>query len=179
MFPFLVYVDYAVAEAAFGWADDPGSKEGLHRLLGIIEPAPFDLTAALRFAGFPFRRGKSDGWIAAHTLALGLVLVTNNEDFADVPGPEHRELDSRVSWAAHPHPLPGNASGPLGHSLAGRALEEIWSLETVQIRDFADRHRSVDDTPAGGGAGMVMRADVLARAVDHVLEQRPGRTRRR
>jgi tRNA (guanine37-N1)-methyltransferase len=65
--------------------------------------------------------------------------------------------------------------GPLGHSLAGRALADgIWSLETVQIRDFAtDRHRSVDDTPAGGGAGMVMRADVLAAAVDHVLERRP------
>ncbi|MEA3015463.1 MAG: tRNA (guanine37-N1)-methyltransferase [Sphingomonadales bacterium] len=65
--------------------------------------------------------------------------------------------------------------GPLGHSLAGRALaEELWSLETVQIRDFAtDRHRSVDDTPAGGGAGMVMRADVLAAAVDEVLTRRP------
>ena len=59
--------------------------------------------------------------------------------------------------------------GPLGISLAGRGLTEgAWSLETIQIRDFAtDRHRSVDDTPAGGGAGMVMRADVLARAVDH------------
>jgi tRNA (guanine37-N1)-methyltransferase len=65
--------------------------------------------------------------------------------------------------------------GPLGTSLAGRAMGEgIWSLETVQIRDFAtDRHRSVDDTPAGGGAGMVMRADVLALAVDSVLERRP------
>ncbi len=59
--------------------------------------------------------------------------------------------------------------GALGMSLAGRALEAgIWSLDTVQIRDFAtDRHRTVDDTPAGGGAGMVMRADVLARAIDH------------
>jgi tRNA (guanine37-N1)-methyltransferase len=59
--------------------------------------------------------------------------------------------------------------GPLGLSLAGRALAGgLWELETVQIRDFAtDRHRSVDDTPAGGGAGMVMRADVLARAIDH------------
>ncbi|MFN4271669.1 MAG: tRNA (guanosine(37)-N1)-methyltransferase TrmD [Aliihoeflea sp.] len=59
--------------------------------------------------------------------------------------------------------------GPLGISLAGRALAAgTWSLETVQIRDFAtDRHRSVDDTPAGGGAGMVMRADVVARAIDH------------
>jgi len=59
--------------------------------------------------------------------------------------------------------------GPLGHSLSGRALEAgIWALETIQIRDFAnDRHRSVDDTPAGGGPGMVLRPDVLARAVDH------------
>lgn len=59
--------------------------------------------------------------------------------------------------------------GALGLSLAGRALEQgVWSLETVQIRDFAtDRHRTVDDTPAGGGAGMVMRADVVARAIDH------------
>ena len=65
--------------------------------------------------------------------------------------------------------------GPLGHSLAGRALQEgVWSLETVQIRDFAtDKHRSVDDTPAGGGAGMVMRADVLASAVDEVLALHP------
>ncbi|MFC6488568.1 tRNA (guanosine(37)-N1)-methyltransferase TrmD, partial [Nitratireductor sp. GCM10026969] len=49
--------------------------------------------------------------------------------------------------------------GPLALSLAGRAQEAgTWALETVQIRDFAtDRHRSVDDTPAGGGAGMVMR----------------------
>ena len=56
----------------------------------------------------------------------------------------------------------------LGMSLAGRALARgDWSLETVQIRDFAEgRHRNVDDTPAGGGAGMVMRADVLARALD-------------
>jgi tRNA (guanine37-N1)-methyltransferase len=60
--------------------------------------------------------------------------------------------------------------GPLGVSLAGKALQDgAWSLEAVQIRDFTvDRHRMVDDTPAGGGAGMVMKADVLARAVDHV-----------
>lgn len=58
--------------------------------------------------------------------------------------------------------------GPLGMALAGKALEaERWTLETVQIRDFAtDRHRSVDDTPAGGGAGMVMRPDILAKAID-------------
>ena len=59
--------------------------------------------------------------------------------------------------------------GPLGVSLAGRALEEgAWSLETIQIRDFAtDKHRTVDDTPAGGGAGMVLKVDVLARAIDY------------
>ena len=65
--------------------------------------------------------------------------------------------------------------GPLGESLAGRALADgVWELETVQIRDFAtDKHRSVDDTPAGGGPGMVMRADVLGAAVDHVLAGHP------
>ncbi len=58
--------------------------------------------------------------------------------------------------------------GPLGTSLAGRALAEgRWALRTVDIRDYArDKHRSVDDTPAGGGPGMVMRADVLAAAID-------------
>ncbi|HSI41209.1 MAG TPA: tRNA (guanosine(37)-N1)-methyltransferase TrmD [Xanthobacteraceae bacterium] len=58
--------------------------------------------------------------------------------------------------------------GPLGLSLAGRALGQgAWHCETVDPRAFAfDRHRSVDDTPAGGGPGMVMRVDVLARAVD-------------
>lgn len=58
--------------------------------------------------------------------------------------------------------------GPLGLSLAGKALADgLWSLETTDIRDFAtDKHRSVDDTPAGGGAGMVMRADIAAAAID-------------
>jgi tRNA (guanine37-N1)-methyltransferase len=63
--------------------------------------------------------------------------------------------------------------GPLGVSLAGRALAEgIWSCSPIQIRDFAtDKHRTVDDTPAGGGAGMVLRADVLARAVEFAQSQ--------
>jgi tRNA (guanine37-N1)-methyltransferase len=66
--------------------------------------------------------------------------------------------------------------GPLGVSLAGRALSDgAWSLDTVQIRDFAiDKHRTVDDTPAGGGAGMVLRVDVLAAAVDHALATHPA-----
>ena len=65
--------------------------------------------------------------------------------------------------------------GPLGVSLAGRALGEgKWACDPIQIRDFAaDKHRTVDDTPAGGGAGMVLRADVLGKAVDHALEKRP------
>jgi tRNA (guanine37-N1)-methyltransferase len=58
--------------------------------------------------------------------------------------------------------------GPLGASLAGRALANgAWSLDAVDIRSFAtDKHRTVDDTPAGGGPGMVMKADVLGRAID-------------
>lgn len=62
--------------------------------------------------------------------------------------------------------------GPLARSLAGRALEDgLWSLETVDIRDFArDKHRSVDDTPFGGGAGMVMRPDVIGDALAAVSE---------
>jgi len=81
-----------------------------------------------------------------------------------------------MSWSATILTLyPDMFPGPLEHSLAGRALGDgKWALETVQIRDFAaDKHRSVDDTPAGGGAGMVMRADVLGAAVDHVLAQCP------
>lgn len=60
--------------------------------------------------------------------------------------------------------------GYLGHSLAGKALDEgLWKLNVTNIRDFAsDRHRTVDDTPFGGGAGMVMRPDVLGRAVEAV-----------
>jgi tRNA (guanine37-N1)-methyltransferase len=81
-----------------------------------------------------------------------------------------------MSWAATVLTLyPEMFPGPLGVSLAGRALGEgRWSLDIVQIRDFAsDKHKSVDDTPAGGGAGMVMRADVLAAALDGVTDERP------
>ena len=60
--------------------------------------------------------------------------------------------------------------GPLGASVIGRgAAQGLWSLKLTQLRDFAtDKHHSVDDTPAGGGAGMVLRADVLAAAIDAV-----------
>src|SRR6516225_10365833 len=73
------------------------------------------------------------------------------------------------SWRATVLTLfPEMFPGPLGVSLAGRALASgIWSLEVRDIRASAtDRHRSVDDTPAGGGPGMVLRADVLAAAID-------------
>jgi len=66
--------------------------------------------------------------------------------------------------------------GPLGASLAGKALAAgAWSLDVVDIRTFAtDKHRTVDDTPAGGGPGMVMKADVLARAIDATAtDERP------
>jgi tRNA (guanine37-N1)-methyltransferase len=60
--------------------------------------------------------------------------------------------------------------GPLGLSLAGKARQKgIWSVDAIDLRDFApDKHRTVDDTPAGGGPGMVMKPDVIARAIDAV-----------
>jgi tRNA (guanine37-N1)-methyltransferase len=69
--------------------------------------------------------------------------------------------------------------GPLGLSLAGKALAAgLWALEAIDIRAHAtDKHRSVDDTPAGGGPGMVLRADVLARAVDAVTPAGDARAR--
>ena len=65
--------------------------------------------------------------------------------------------------------------GPLGASLTGAALDKgLWDLKTLHFRDFAEgKHRSVDDTPAGGGAGMVMRADVAARTIDAGLDVMP------
>src|SRR3979490_2101764 len=76
---------------------------------------------------------------------------------------------SRMTWRATVLTLfPEMFPGPLGVSLAGKALAiGLWALEARDIRDSAtDRHRSVDDTPAGGGPGMVLRADVLAAAID-------------
>jgi tRNA (guanine37-N1)-methyltransferase len=60
--------------------------------------------------------------------------------------------------------------GPLGASVLGRGMADgLWSLEATQLRDFAtDRHRTVDDTPSGGGAGMVLKPDILAKAIDTV-----------
>src|SRR6195256_3777944 len=90
---------------------------------------------------------------------------------------------SRMTWRTTVLTLfPEMFPGPLGVSLAGKALAAgLWALEARDIRDAAtDRHRSVDDTPAGGGPGMVLRADVLASAIDtaDVASDRPkGRPR--
>ena len=81
-----------------------------------------------------------------------------------------------MTWAATVLTvLPDMFPGPLGVSLSGKALaDKRWSLETLDIRKFATtRYGSVDDTPAGGGPGMVMRADILAAAIDSV--ERDGR----
>ena len=78
------------------------------------------------------------------------------------------ETDRKPLWTATVLTLfPEMFPGPLGQSLAGRALTEgIWSLDSVDIRGFArDKHRSVDDTPFGGGAGMVMRPDIVDAAI--------------
>jgi tRNA (guanine37-N1)-methyltransferase len=81
-----------------------------------------------------------------------------------------------MTWRAtiltlYPDMFPGH----LGLSMAGRALAGgLWACNAVNIRDFAtDRHRTVDDTPAGGGPGMVLRADVVAAALDNVADGRP------
>lgn len=86
-------------------------------------------------------------------------------------------MDDGPSWTARVVTLfPEMFPGPLAASLAGRALERgDWALETVDIRDFArDKHRSVDDTPFGGGAGMVLRPDVIDAAL---AAARPGADR--
>ena len=75
-------------------------------------------------------------------------------------------------WAAKVLTLfPDMFPGPLGHSLAGKALmDEVWSLDAIDIRRFArDKHQKVDDTPFGGGPGMVMRPDVVDRALGEVM----------
>jgi len=88
---------------------------------------------------------------------------------------------SQMIWRATVLTLfPEMFPGPLGVSLAGKALASgLWALEARDIRDSAaDRHRSVDDTPAGGGPGMVLRADVLAAAID-AAEYAPDRPKDR
>jgi tRNA (guanine37-N1)-methyltransferase len=85
-----------------------------------------------------------------------------------------------LSFSAHIITLfPDLFPGPLGASVLGRGMADgLWSLETTQLRDFAtDRHRTVDDTPSGGGAGMVLKPDILARAIDAVSPESDPRPR--
>lgn len=85
-----------------------------------------------------------------------------------------------MSFSAHIITLfPDLFPGPLGASVLGRGLADgLWSLDTTQLRDFAtDRHRTVDDTPSGGGAGMVLKPDILARAIDTVSPEGDPRPR--
>ncbi|CAN1723646.1 tRNA m(1)G37 methyltransferase [Hyphomicrobium sp. 1Nfss2.1] len=86
------------------------------------------------------------------------------------------EKGDRAAWRVNVLTLfPEMFPGPLGVSLVGQALEAgLWSLAAIPLREFGiGRHRAVDDTPAGGGAGMVMRADVLAAAIDHARQGEP------
>ena len=90
--------------------------------------------------------------------------------------PHFPASDGQQTWRASVLTLfPEMFPGPLGVSLVGQALDaKIWSLDVIQIRDFGlGKHRQVDDSPAGGGAGMVLRADVLAPALDHAAAHNP------
>lgn len=81
-----------------------------------------------------------------------------------------------TAWKARIVTLfPGAFPGVLGESLTGKALQDgLWSLETIDLRPFGEgKHRNVDDTPTGGGAGMVLRPDVVAKALDEALRDTP------
>lgn len=111
---------------------------------------------------------KSHGRISINATRTPAPLVKDQPDIAG-------------AWRAKVLTLyPDMFPGILGHSLTGRALQEgLWALEPIDIRMFATgKHRNVDDTPAGGGAGMVLRADVVGRAIDfadkgHTREEWP------
>ena len=85
--------------------------------------------------------------------------------------------DLAAAWKAQVITLfPEAFPGTLDLSLTGKALQDgLWQLDAVSLREFGEgRHRNVDDTPAGGGAGMVLRADVMARALDHARARMPA-----
>src|SRR5450759_168775 len=94
--------------------------------------------------------------------------------------PSYKQTWTPTMWRASVLTIfPDMFPGPLGQSLAGKALAAgLWGLDTIDIRAHAtDKHRSVDDTPAGGGPGMVMRPDVLARALDAAAPETDERPR--
>ena len=103
------------------------------------------------------KKAKSHGRKAIRTSLKPRELMTSTPDLVGV-------------WKAKVLTLfPGAFPGVLGESLTGKALQEgLWQLETIDLRQFGiGKHRNVDDTPAGGGAGMVLRADALGKAIDH------------
>ena len=107
---------------------------------------------------------KSHGRKAVRPTLTPQPLMTDTPDLHDV-------------WRASVITLfPEMFPGVLGGSLTGRALKDgKWQLDTVHLRDFGEgRHRNVDDPPAGGGAGMVLRADIMGRAIEHALRKGPG-----
>ena len=102
-------------------------------------------------------------------LAGGRVVIELPQEIEGDDASDAHVMGSDMTWRATVLTLfPEMFPGPLGVSLAGKALASgLWALEARDIRDSAtDQHRSVDDTPAGGGPGMVLRADVLAAAID-------------
>ena len=112
----------------------------------------------------PFRKPKMESWCQTRR-------VRHLTEMPHFP-----TNDGKPAWRATVLTLfPEMFPGPLGISLLGQALDtKIWSLDAIQIRDFGiGRHRQVDDTPVGGGAGMVLRADVLGTALDHARTQSP------
>ncbi len=107
----------------------------------------------------------------------GRVAVTLSAAPQDLMGGPPR---IKGAWAARIITLfPGAFPGVLGESLTGKAMDlGLWSLDTIDLRVFGEgKHRNVDDTPAGGGAGMVLRADVVARALRKAEMGVPGRAR--
>ncbi|MBZ0123694.1 MAG: tRNA (guanosine(37)-N1)-methyltransferase TrmD [Roseovarius sp.] len=97
----------------------------------------------------------------------------------DRPASSDRRPPPAGVWAAHVITLfPAAFPGPLGDSLTGRALADgLWQLRTTDLRVHGEgRHRNVDDTPAGGGAGMVLRADVMGRAIEAAQAVAPAGT---
>jgi tRNA (guanine37-N1)-methyltransferase len=108
---------------------------------------------------------KSHGRLSISASAQPRALITPTPNFKD-------------AWTAQVLTLfPTAFPGVLGESLSGKALQNgLWALETVDLRLFGQgKHRNVDDTPSGGGAGMVMRADVLGRAIDTTRKGAAGR----
>jgi tRNA (guanine37-N1)-methyltransferase len=106
--------------------------------------------------------------------ALGRKTISASATPRDLMAPNP---DLKDVWKAKVITLfPSAFPGVLGESLTGRALQNgLWQLETIDLRQFGvGKHRNVDDTPAGGGAGMVLRADVLGAAIDHAARGTRG-----